>query len=305
VSLLNCHRAVFPLRFGSPGEPDHWSVSDWCDQCHRKKGLVVWPDLPRVSEDHPEGEALAAVVLGKIDAFEIGPESTREGESLRWWYRLLDCGLRPVLVGGSGKDANAVALGAVRTYAQLLPGQELQPATWIEAVRSGRTFITSGPLLLALSVAGQGPGGVVNVTPGQAVSLRAEARSALPLERLELLAAGGTVIGAGAASGDRRTMVVETPWRPQQSTWVAARCAGECPPGATGSFAHTNAVYLQVPDRPVRPVADTLAPLLAVLGRTLGWVENEATCATERQRQHLREVLLAARGQLLGLQIGD
>src|SRR5262249_44323164 len=66
VALLASHRPVFPLRFGAPAQPDHWSVADWCDQCHRKRGLVVWPDLPRLTPEAPQGEALACAVLGKV-----------------------------------------------------------------------------------------------------------------------------------------------------------------------------------------------------------------------------------------------
>ena len=41
LGLLNCHRAVYPLTFGHMDETDDWSLSDWCDQCHRKKGLAI------------------------------------------------------------------------------------------------------------------------------------------------------------------------------------------------------------------------------------------------------------------------
>jgi hypothetical protein len=189
VSLLNCHRPVLPLRFGAPGEPDHWSVADWCDQCHRKSGLVVWPDLPRLVPEHLQGEALAALVLGKIDAFEVGPVIEPQPDSLADYYRLLDCGLRPVLVGGSGKDSNAAVLGSMRTYARLKEGEALTAAGWIEAVRAGRTFITTGPLL-SLTVDGQGPGAALTVEPGQRVRVRAEAHSAVAFEQLELLVNG-------------------------------------------------------------------------------------------------------------------
>src|SRR5262249_22676015 len=142
VSLLNCHRVVYPLRSGGPDGLDDWSVIDWCEQCHRKKGLVVWPALPRATPGALQGEALAAVLLGQVDAFEVsGPDD------LDRWYRLLTCGVRPSLVGGSGKDSNAVALGAVRTYARLAPGEAFSYAAWVEAVRAGRTFVTTGPLL--------------------------------------------------------------------------------------------------------------------------------------------------------------
>src|SRR5439155_24806982 len=117
VALLNSHRPVFPLRFGAPDALDDWSVADWCDQCHRKAGLVVWPDLPRLTPEHPQGEALAALFLGKIDDYELGPIGEPYGDALVNYHRLLECGLRPVLVGGSGKGTNAAVLGSMRTYA--------------------------------------------------------------------------------------------------------------------------------------------------------------------------------------------
>src|SRR5262249_37188866 len=42
LSLLNCHRVVFPLRFGGLEQGvENWTLADWCDQCHRKGGLVI------------------------------------------------------------------------------------------------------------------------------------------------------------------------------------------------------------------------------------------------------------------------
>src|SRR5439155_13924807 len=110
VALLNSHRPVFPLRFGAPDALDDWSVADWCDQCHRKAGLVVWPDLPRLTPEALQGEALAALILKKVDAFEISPFDDPCSDKLQLYYRLLDCGLRPVLVGSSGKQSNRQVL---------------------------------------------------------------------------------------------------------------------------------------------------------------------------------------------------
>jgi hypothetical protein len=301
VALLNCHRVVFPLRFGAPG-PDNWSVADWCDQCHRKSGLVVWPDLPRLTVENPQGEALAALVLGKVDAYEVCRFDSPEPDVLGDWYRLLDCGLRVPLVGGSGKDSNAVALGCVRTYARLEPGQELSYGAWIEAVRAGRTFVTNGPLL-TLTVDGQGPGAVLTAdSPGRKVRVRAEVSSTVPVDQLELLANGG-IIATKEASGNRLAAVVETDFLMKASGWLAARCwsrermAG----GATGQcvYAQTSPVYFQVEGRAARPDAGTVGPLLAVLDRTLGWVANEARCENEHQREHLLGTLQTARAALL------
>ena len=82
VALLNCHRPVFPLKFGYDSEDGvHcWTVADWCDQCHRKAGLVVADAF--LFHEHPligggtrmcSGELLADLILGKIDAVAVGP----------------------------------------------------------------------------------------------------------------------------------------------------------------------------------------------------------------------------------------
>jgi hypothetical protein len=310
VALLNCHRIVYPLRFGAPDGLDDWSVADWCDQCHRKKGLVVWPDLPRLTAEHPQGEALAALLLGKIDAFEIcrlsdaqesevgaasraapagparlaGPTTT----GLTDWYRLLACGQRLPLMGASGKDRNTMLLGAVRTYARLKPEEPFSYAAWIEAVRSGRTFVTEGPLV-ALTVNGREPGDELSLPDDkQTVQIHAEAESVTSFDRLQVLHNGEVL-----AEGRTGTLDIEAPIA--ASGWLAARCLD-----ADGAVrAHTSPIYAVIAGQPSRPSAETIAPLLAVLDRTLDWLRGEARCPTEHHREQLAETLRAARQELL------
>jgi hypothetical protein len=297
VALLNCHRPVFPLRSGDPGEDD-WSVADWCDQCHRKSGLVVWPDLPRLTPEHPQGEALAALLLGKVDAFEVSSFPEVEPPVLADWYRLLDCGCRLPLAGASGKDSNAVALGGVRTYARMAAGEAPVLGPWVEAVRAGRTFITNGPLL-SLTVDGEGPGTILAMPSGKVVRVRAEARSAVPFDQLEVLA-GGTVIVAKTASGNRLSAVVETEMAATSSTWMAARCwSHERLPDGQCVYAHTSPVYLDVDGQRRRPDAATAGALVEVLERTREWIARAARCPTEHHREHLAGIVEAGRQELL------
>ena len=216
VALLRSHRPVYPLpHLGAPGLDD-WSVADWCDQCHRKRGLVVWPDLPRVRPDAPQGEALAALILGKIDAFEIS-QFPKE-ETLANWYRLLNCGYRLPLVGGSGKNSNTTVLGAVRTYARLEPGSEFNYGNWIEAVRLGRTFATGGPVL-TLAVEGREPGSVLDLSAGESVvRIHAQMRgptAGLPIE----------ILYNGQVIDSQRPMIegVHFEAKIKESGWFAAR----------------------------------------------------------------------------------
>jgi hypothetical protein len=296
VALLSCHRVVFPLLFGAPDGLDDWSVADWCDQCHRKKGLVVWSDLPRLREEHPQGEALAALLLGKIDAFEVCRLGDPQSTALADWYRLLACGVRVPLMGASGKDRNTVALGSVRAYARLEPGQEFSYGAWIESVRSGRTFVTEGPLL-ALTANGQEPGSVVSLAnAGQTVRIQAEARSVTPFARLECVY-NSAVVAAGEAHSDGRYASIEAEVPIAESGWLAARCMAE----DSVLRAHTSPVYVEIEGRPVQPDADMMAPLLAVLDRTLAWIEREARCPKESHREQLMQTLQGARQELLRL----
>jgi hypothetical protein len=290
VALLNCHRVVFPLHFGAPEAKDDWSIVDWCDQCHRKKGLVVLPDLPRWTPDLPQGEALAALLLGKIDAFEICHLGHPQGtQILADWYRLLACGLRLPLIGASGKDSNLVALGSVRTYARVEQQQDFSYGTWIEAVRAGRTFVTAGPLL-SFSVNGLDPGAVLSLRDERQTGRVAfEARSVTPFDRVELLY-NGDVVATCEADSNHRSAATECEIPLNKSGWLAVRClkgAAVC--------AHTSPVYVRIDGQPSRVRSETIAPLIAVLDRTIHWVQNEAQCDKERRREQLTETLESAR----------
>jgi hypothetical protein len=297
VSLLNSHRPVFPLRFGAPN-PDDWSVADWCDQCHRKRGLVVWPDLPRLRPEAPQGEALAGLLLGKIDAFEISHFPDFEPETLADWYRLLDCGYRLPLAGGSGKDSNTTALGAVRTYARLESGGEFRYAAWIDALRAGRTFVTNGPLL-TFTVEEREPGAVIGLPEGgKMVRIRAEVRSIVPIDQLDILYSG-RLIAVKEASGNRYAALLEFEANVTESGWLAARCwSRERLIDGQVVFAHSSPVYCLVEGRPLRPTLETATPILAILEQTREWISRDAHCPTEQQRDHLLGIIADARHEL-------
>jgi len=292
LALLNCHRVVHPLRCGGPDLTDDWSLCDWCDQCHRKKGLVVWPDLPRLTPEQPQPEALAAALLGKVDAFEVSRFDDPEPETLSDYYRLLDAGCRLVLVGGSGKDSNAVPLGAVRTYARLPPGGAPSYAAWVEAVRGGRTFVTNGPLL-TVTVDGSAPGATLTLPPaGSSVAVRVEARSSIPFDQIEVLLNGG-VAASKSASGNRQATTLEAEVPVRQSGWLAVRCwSGERLADGQCVYAHTSPVWLRVGEQPTRPPAQAVEAVRSVLERLTSWLP-QARC-DDKHRERLAGVAAAA-----------
>jgi hypothetical protein len=304
LGLLNTHRVVYPLRFGGPDGADDWTLRDWCGQCHRKGGLVLWSSAWHqarpLSMLELLGELLADLILGEIDAYELHYDCAGFFSSLSDWYDLLRCGMRVPLVAGSAKGCNGVALGAMRTYAQLPQGEPLMYRGWIEAVRAGRTFITNGPFL-TLSVEGRGPGDVLAMQSDGVVSVRAEARSAVPFEWLELHHNGGPV-AATRASGDPPAAVVEAKVPVHSCDCLTARCHGDHlvhhrPEQRV--FAHTSPVYVTVAGQQPRPDPGVAQRLLNNLDKMIEWVAREARCPTDKHRADLAAVFTAAREELL------
>jgi len=281
--LLNCHRVVYPLTFGGPGEFDRWTLADWCDQCHRKAGLVIGEGFFEQAPGNPHGELLADLLLGKIDALNYNPG---QDTALTDWYGLLDLRFRIPLTAGSGKDSNRRALGSARTYARLEPGQDFTYKNWIEAVRAGRTFVTSGPLLL-LTVNDQDPGTVIELpVAAPTVRIRAEARSTGPLDVLEIIANHAIVARAKAVPSPR---ILEAEVALPVGGWVIARCRG--PQG----LAQTSPVYVRGEGQ--RPPADPalLAHFTGYLEEMLQWVAREGRFESDAQRERLAGIFQDAR----------
>ena len=320
--LLNCHRPVYPLTFGGPAGEDDWTLADWCDQCHRKGGLVIGDDFFGHFPDSQYGELLADLILGKVDALQVSefPRPDRGAHfhnSCAWalaewlgspkppplaeWYDLLSSGLHVPLVAGSGKESNLGWLGSARTYAQLEDGQEFSHESWIEAVRAGRTFVSTGPFL-SLSVEGQGPGGLLELpSSGSRIRVRAEARNYRPIHRLEVLL-GGAVVAEAEGTGSPASAVIETevavPMAPL-SEWLAARCWGkddDAPQGWTA--AHTSGVYVQVEGKPTRPYRDIVDCYTRELDKTLAWVAHAARC-DDKHRERLANIFRSAKEELV------
>ncbi len=236
LALLNCHRPVFPLSFGGE-EADDWSLCAWADQCRRKNGIVVWCDAYRRDAGLAGGEALIAAILGKVDALEISGHD-RTQPLLPIYYRLLNSGVRMGLVGSSAKESNRTALGSMRTYTIVREGARTLP-DWEEQTRSGATFVSNGPLL-DLKVNGFRPG--ASLTSNGPSSIRVDATSVEPFDKLELIINGKVAIQTDASKLEIERLLPE-------GGWIAARCIGTQKSALDQQspiFAHTSPVYVEV-----------------------------------------------------------
>jgi hypothetical protein len=238
-------------------------------------------------------------VLDKIDAVELWPQRmTEHFNNLRFleWYRYLNCGYRLPAVGGTDKMGAWTPVGANRAYAYI--GQnEFTFANWAKAVRSGNTFMTTGPLLV-FQADGNQPGAEIKLgAGGGSVEIEAQARSYVPFHRLEVIMNGRVVASREEPAGSLH-MTLKEKVPVSGSCWLAARCASKA--GRYDSLrvaAHTSPVYVRVrgEEQFSEPVA---AYLLTLIEGSETWVQNLATRPDPERLTQILKVFSDARERL-------
>ncbi|MFO0905874.1 MAG: CehA/McbA family metallohydrolase [Pirellulales bacterium] len=166
------------------------------------------------------------------------------------YYRLLDSGFQLPLTNGS--DHPARIAGCARAYVQI-DGQ-FDYEKWIDGIRRGRTFTTSGPLLF-LTVDDAGPGTVLTPSPNQPAKAKLQAYSRFPLGRVQIVS-NGEVLKEIETS--EREVALECDVPIDQSRWVVARSSRNEHWNALWhpDVAHTSAIYIHRDGRSVfRPEA--------------------------------------------------
>ncbi len=265
-----------------------WALSEWAELCRSREGLVVIPHFPV-----PHAEAVAAMVNGLVDGIELRDwhTPTMDTFAIHEWYRLLNCGFRVAAVGGTDKMSAGMPVGGVRTYANI-GDDEFSFDAWASAVRAGRTYTTSGPLL-TFSVEDQNPGGEIAMPAGGGtVHVAASALSTSPLDTLEVVY-NGMAVAQARASGEKRTLRLEAKVEVSKSGWLAARCIGghkawHVWPINVG--AHTSPVYVTLGEaRPFDPGVGEY--LITTMEGSLAWLDTLATRADDGRHAAIRAAI--------------
>ena len=290
LALLGARRPILP--FASGGSPEGRLgaattelLADWADRCHDAGGLVVGAHFPL-----PFAEIAADIVAGRIDALELQVLAPGlDHPPIREWYRFLNLGYRLPILGGTDKMSAEVPVGGIRTYARL--DRDAAPTfdAWAAAVRAGRTFATSGPIL-ELTVEGREPGDVIALPAGGGtLPVTVRARAAQPVISAVEVVVNGRVVARGEASGDAAEVQLSADVPFDGGSWVAARSLSRHEIHSafnTSMAAHTSAVYVEVLDRPLF-VVDDAAPVLELIDGTVHWLERMATIGDPALRARL------------------
>ncbi len=300
ISLLGGKgEPVFPMcASGSEesylGDPAWTSMAEWADQCRKREGLVVLPHFPS-----PYCEAVADIVLGKIDAVEIRSFTPgMESFNIQEWYRFLNCGYRVGAVGGTDKMTSGMPIGGVRTYAHL-EDEDFNFANWAKAVRAGRTFTTSGPLI-GMLVEGHPPGDEIRLpSDGGTLEVETWAQSVQPFDEIQIVVNGKTVACQVIDGGAMETRFREKV-RLEASAWIAARCISRlkvwhCWP--IHIAAHTSPVYVHCGDEERFSPMDATY-MLTLIDGGLTWLDTLSIPASHEHHARIRSVFESARDSL-------
>lgn len=300
TNLLNLRELVYPLSWGRQagggviGGPDYPTMASVADKAHSQGGLVTWAHFP-----FPGGELAVDMALGKVDAIELmsmgdafndifgqlGPADT--------WYRFLNLGFRVPATAGTDKMQNTQLVGSVRTYVKM--EGPLTYEGWVDGIRAGRTFTTTGPMLL-FNANGAEVGETITAETGGTVSVSVEVNSRIPMDRIEIVRGGKIIAAKANPTGARRVKFsAEVPI--EGSTWIAARAfsAVRLPYNQDiPVFAHTSPIYVDVPGRPISS-PDDASYFAAQCDLAIEWARSTAKLLDESRRQEMIELYEEAR----------
>jgi TolB protein len=204
---------------------------------------------PFPEDGTPRNLPLALVpeaMQGLVDTLEVACLWSDERGTADAWYRLLDVGIPIAPSAGTDAFSNfyrSMTVGATRVYVKV--GGPLNLASYLEGLRRGRSFVTTGPFL-DFEVGGSGPGEILSGAAGSHADFRLTAISAVPVETVEVLVNGKVVWKDGGLTAPGKRVYsgrVPVP----AGGWIAARAhGGEAvwPVMDSYPFAHTGAVWM-------------------------------------------------------------
>lgn len=240
---------------GQSLDPNHWPVYGVIAKQTRDLGGFAFYAHGGYAQ-----EIYADLVQDTISGVELLQFGIYRGIGLEGWHHILNAGYRFPAIGASDYPA-CRKLGDCRTYAALSRDDEQGEAAfskWLTATAQGRSFVTTGPLLL-LEVDGHRPGAVVELTEPKTLSVKLRVTSpTAPVTHVQLIVNGRVQgdrqvdpqeIANGWFEGHERVTI-------DKPCWIAARAYSKSPFGSADAEAHTNPVYVNLNGRrPFDPAA--------------------------------------------------
>ncbi len=277
VMLLGIKELVQPVSIGigiSKKHPDSPPIRDGIDNAHDQGGTAIWCHNNWGYEDVPNWLA------GRLDAQNIFDGGSHDGYA-ESFYHYLNAGLKVPFSTGTDWFMYDFA----RCYAHV--ADELTPETWLAVLRSGRTFITNGPLL-EFRVNDSEPGDTIALDHPADMVINASAKGRLDFGRIELIQNGRVVETAPTRSVDGHyESRLRVKLHVSEPGWLAARVTSLAKTEyGHPLFAHTSAVYTPVGGRRIQ-LEGNVRFLLSQLESAHSAIAAKARFDTDKQREEV------------------
>ena len=211
------------------------------------------------------------------------------------YYTLLNAGFPLVPTAGTANGVHPVPAGFSRVYVYQPDGFNYDK--WLDGLKRGRSFVTTGPMLFA-KVNDRQPGGIIELSSdGAEVSVTGEVVSESPVSFLEIVVNGQPVLKVSSqpktTPSGAHQMTFSTKLLIKNSSWIAVRCYEERPDGRL-RFAHTGQWTVNVPGKPLRPSPEEKEYLIervqAEIHRSKGIVSAEALAEYNAALSHYQNL---------------
>ena len=310
IGMIGVREFILPFTAGAAGTAyaQHSLESLYLEGARAQGGLAgfMHPYTSTPKQPSAAASTLIAldVALGLGDYYDIGALYSDERASADFYCRLLNAGFRLAATGGTDNFSDVwidPPPGSDRTFARV--AGPLTMAGWFEAIKRGRTFFSTGPLVRRFEVEGRGPGDEIALPADAASSLHVvvDIASIAPVDAIEVIVNGEVAQTVRAADPLRVTFDgrVEVP----RGGWVALRAAGPKSAylGDDYAFALTSPVYVVRGSRRFVSAADVA--FLADTVRAIWARVEKSRWRSDAERDAFRSAVdraLAVYGRLAG-----
>ncbi|NNE91708.1 MAG: carboxypeptidase regulatory-like domain-containing protein [Verrucomicrobiales bacterium] len=174
------------------------------------------------------------------------------------YYALLNCGFKIRPTAGTASGVHPVPLGFGRVYVKQ-EGGDLDFEEWFDGLKSGRSFVTTGPML-SITFSEFQPGSEISEEESddldETIEVVGRIESAHEIEKIEIVVNGEILpVETGGPIGSQapHSAFVRESVELEGESWVALRVYCRTPEGRI-RFAHTAPVWVEVEDgKPLLP----------------------------------------------------
>ncbi|TIW75631.1 MAG: hypothetical protein E5V58_00530 [Mesorhizobium sp.] len=187
------------------------------------------------------------------------------------------------------------AVGMMRTYAKIPNDREFTYTTWMDAVRGGHTFVTTGPLI-DLNVDGQPMGSRVSLpSSGGTIGVSWKAASVIvPMTRIDLIVNGevkeSRTLSPGQDAGSWSVRI-------EKSSWMALLVRAKYADKPEMIAVHSSPIMIDVEGSQFFAAMDALTILDQIEG-AMAYIDTIGTRAKVERYKEMRLILEAAHRRL-------